>query len=253
MKAGRARAATLVLLCLSLVACSSQQSRTPGDEPRTPAEINAELGMRYMQQGNLDVALKKLKRALEQDPDLAMAHHYMALLYERYDSTEEAERHFRKALSITPDDPSLKNNYGVFLCGQERYQEAVNIFLEVAKSPYYSRPEEAYENAGLCALRIPDTANAEAYLRLALKFDPLRPVSLFQMARLSYEQGRYFPARGFLQRFERVSPHSAESLLLAVKVEHELENDQAVANYMKMLTDNFPGSAELNEARKVIR
>lgn len=253
MKTGWARAASLILLCLALVACSSQKPRSSDDTTRTPAEINAELGMRYMQQGNLDVALKKLKRALEQDPGLAMAHHYMALLYERYDSDEEAERHFRKALSITPDDPSLKNNYGVFLCGRQRYQEAVDIFLEVAKSQYYSRPEDAYENAGLCALRIPDTANAEAYLRLALKFDPLRPVALFQMARLSFEQGRYFPARGFMQRFERVSPHSGESLLLAVKIEHELENDQAVANYMKMLRDNFPGTAELNEARKVIR
>ncbi len=251
MKAGWALA--LTLLCLVLVGCSSQQTRSSDNTPRTSAEINAELGMRYMQQGNLDVALKKLKRALEQDPDLAMAHHYMALLYERYDSAEEAERHFRKALSLASEDPSLKNNYGVFLCGRQRYREAVDIFLEVAKSPYYSRPEEAYENAGLCAMRIPDMPNAEAYLRLALKFDPLRPVSLFQMARLSYEQGRYFPARGFMQRFERVSPHSAESLLLAVKIEHQLENGQAVANYMKMLRDNFPGTAELNAARKVIR
>ncbi len=251
MTAGWKQIAGLALLLLALAACSSKPTKID-NEPRTPAEINAELGMRYMQQGNLDIALKKLKRALEQDPDLAVGHHYMALLYQHYDSDEEAEKHFSKALSITPDNPSLRNNYGVFLCQHKRYQEAVDTFLKVAKSPYYSRPEEAYENAALCALLIPDVENGEAYLLQALKFDPLRSIALFQIAKLRFEQQQLEPARTFMRRYEKVSLPTAESLWLIIRIENQLRNPAAVKAYMQMLRRNFPDSAELREAEKVI-
>ena len=99
MTIGRLSRILWLVLSLSLlpVACSTQHGRNPEGQ-RSPAQINAELGVRYMQQGNLDVALDKLKRALEQDPKLAAAHHYIALLYNRLGSPDLAEKHFQRAL-----------------------------------------------------------------------------------------------------------------------------------------------------------
>jgi len=38
----------------------------------------------------------------------------------------EAESSFKKGLALAPRDPTLLNNYGQFLCAQERYDEIGN-------------------------------------------------------------------------------------------------------------------------------
>ncbi len=241
--AGRPWLWLALMLALMPVACSTHSGRA-ADAQRSPAQINAELGVRYMQQGNLDVALEKLRRALEQDPKLPSAHHYIALLYDRLGSPELAEKHFQRALALSPKDPALLNNYGVFLCGHGHYDAAIERFLETLEVTEYRRPDEAYENAALCALRIPDRGRAEAYFRRALKVNPLRASSLYQMMKLSVEAQRYSLARDFLKRYERVAPHDSRSLWLALQVEEKLGNARAAAAYRKLLEERFPDSPE---------
>ena len=65
----------VLVLVLVLSGCASKQAQQSAE---SPAQINARLGLNYMQQGNYEIAMEKLKRALEQDPNLADAHHYIA-------------------------------------------------------------------------------------------------------------------------------------------------------------------------------
>ena len=232
-----------LLLAVMLGACSAQQSRDPG-QPRSPAEINAELGLRYMQQDDYEVALEKLKRALKQNPRLASAHHYIALLYDRLGSSDQAGQHFALAISLAPNNAAIQNNYGVFLCKQGHYRQAEERFLQVLKVPDYKRPDETYENAGLCALRIPDKQKAAGYFTRALAFNPLRTNSLYQMMKLSLDGGRLQEAEGFLRRYEKLAAHSPQSLLLAVRIERRLGNQTALRAYMQQLRSRFPDSQE---------
>ena len=72
----------------------------------------------------------------------------------------------------------------------------------------------------------------------------MRASTLYQMMKLNYEEQRYLQARAFLQRFERVAPHNARSLWLALQVEKHLGNQRRVAAYARMLRDKFPDSPE---------
>ncbi len=233
----------MVLLGAAVLAGCATAGRG-GEEQRSPAQINAELGVRYLQQGNLDVALEKLRRALEQDPELPAAHHYIALLYSRLGSPEAAERHFQRALKLSPRDPALINNYGVFLCDHGRFEEAISSFLRTLELAEYRRPDEAYENAGLCALRIPDRTRAEGFFRRALEANPLRTSTLYQMMKLSYEAQRYEEGRVFLRRYERVARHNPRTLWLALQLEKALDNPKGVATYAQLLREKFPDSRE---------
>lgn len=235
-----------LLLAFTLAACTSQPRH--GDA-ESPAEINARLGLSYMQQGSYDVALEKLQRALEQDRNLPVAHHYIAALYNTIRNYELADEHYRRAARLSPNDASILNNYGVFLCEQERFREAEDRFVRAAGIAGNRNPDEAWQNAAFCMLRIPDPDKALNYFREALDVNPLLPSPLYQMSRLNLEAGNAMAARGFLQRYEAISRHTSESLWLGVRIERELDNRAAANDYARQLRDEFPRSDEAAKLR----
>ena len=89
------------------------------------------------------------------------------------------------------------------------------------------------------------------YLRRALKLAPDFPDALITMTKLNYEQKDYLKTRAFLQRYEAVAQHDAESLLLAYRVEMAA-NDQRSANKYKLLLEaHFPDSDQAQEVRRL--
>ncbi len=216
----------------------------------TAAEANAALGLGYMRQGNYGEALRKLKRALKQDPDSVRAHHYIAELYNRLGETELAGKHFARALKLSPRDASLRNNYGVFLCTQKRYAEAEEQFQVAVRDPLYAGRAESYENAALCALHAGDEEKAESYFHAALKLNPRMPKSLFKLAEINYRKQRYLPARAYLQRYEAIAPAVAEILWLGFRIEKAKGNEEAAATYARRLEQSYPDFAPWRQYQK---
>ena len=234
-----------LVLVLTVTGCvTTGGDEMPKSNPRDAAKINAELGLQYMEQGNDELAMQKLQHALKLDSRSADAHHYIALLYVKLGKNSEAERNYSEALALTPSNPMLLNNYGLFLCRQGKLEEAQKKFLAAAKQSFYKTPEVAYNNAGICALEVPDQAKAEEYFRDALKVNPNMPDALFEMADLKFKQGKYLHARAFIQRYLDVAPVAPAVLLLAIKVERNLGDQGNAAKFAKQLQDKFPTSQE---------
>lgn len=240
------------LLALVLVAsgCAGTSKR---DTRESAAEINTKLGLAYLQQGDTELAIEKLKKALEQDRKLATAHHYIAEAYRQTGQYDDARDHFKQALSLAPDDGATHNNYGVFLCDIDDFKEADRAFLRAVKVRHYATPADAYENAGLCALREPDLKRAEERFRAALKLKPQRVRSLYQMTELSFTDKSYLEARAFMQRYEAVGQHTARSLWLGVQIERELGNWDDAAKYGKQLGERFPDAEETRLYRELAK
>lgn len=231
----------LLALLLGLAACANQAPRFSGQsDDKRAAQANADLGFEYIRQGDYPRALGKLRKALEQDPNQPQAHSALALLYQQLEEYGQAEVHFKKALAYSDKNPNIQNNYGVFLCGRGRHQEALGYFMEVAKNPLYPQPETAYTNAGVCARRIPDVQLAEGNFREALQRNPQYAEALAQMASMSYDQGDYMRARAFIQRYESVAPESPQMLQLALRTERQLGNGRAAARYEQRLRSTYP-------------
>lgn len=230
-----------IVLVSVLAACAAPAHKT---NSRAAAEINAELGLAYMQKGDYEHALEKLKHALSFDPQSTNANHYIAEVYQQIGDIKSAESHYRKALAATPADPMLLNNFGVFLCRQKRLDEAQTHFMTAAKQPFYKTPEVAYSNAALCALEQPDEAKAEQYLRAALQLNPSLPAALYEMAALKFRQQEYLSARAFLQRYFTAERASPQSLWLGVRVEKQLGDEASAAKYAMQLKRDFPLAAE---------
>jgi type IV pilus assembly protein PilF len=233
----------IMLFTTVLGGCASQPSHE-GIDVTKAAETNATLGLRYMQQGNYELALEKLNKALSFDKSYGPTHHYLAELYRRLEKYDEADKHYRDALYYSKDDSSLYNNYGAFLCNRNRYEEGEQQFLQVLKNPVYPHKDQIYENLGLCVERKPNVERAEEYLRSALRFNPRLSKSLLAMARLSFAKGEYLTTRAYLQRYLDVARHTAESLWLGIRTERLLGDKNAVSSYGLWLKSNFPEAPE---------
>ena len=244
------KAAALVMAAI-LAGCVSTGSDMPQSHPRDAAKLNAEMGLQYMEQGDDELAMEKLQHALKLDPHSADANHYIALLDVKLGKSKEAEEHFRAALDGTPNDPNLLNNYGLFLCRQRHLDEAQEKFLAAAKQPFYRTPEVAYNNAGVCAMEVPDLAKAEEYFRAALRLNPKMPDALYEMAVLSFKQQQYLHARAFLQRYMESAGASPQVLLLAARVERKLGDETSAAKFARQLRDTFPTSPEADALSEV--
>lgn len=233
----------VIVVLLVLTACVSTNSK-PIVDTEAAAKINTELGLHYLQQGNTALALNKLERALDYEPNYADAHHYMAETYHHLEIYDVADIHYRKAIKSKPADPAIHNNYGVFLCGLGKFELAEKHFLTAAKSYRGNMSAEAYENIALCAKRNDDLVKAEKYFRKALKRNPLLAKSLFHMADTTFKQGAYLSARAFIQRYFSVESKSPESLLLGIKIENQLKDNKLAKTYARSLIIKFPESKE---------
>ena len=239
-----------VLLAAGLLAACVSSSSVPGDKVslQQASQFNVELGVAYMQQGRRDLAMEKLQLALKQDSDNANAYMAIGLLYNSTGDTQRADENFRIALRKAPDNPQTQNNYAVFLCQHGKPRESEQYFLKAAENPLYPTPEAAYTNAGVCANKIPNRTEAAGYFRRALAINPNFPDALYQMARMSYEQKQYLEARAFIERFISAAPKPRpEVLLLGMRTERALGNQQAAVNYAKQLIRQFPNSPEAQQ------
>ncbi len=235
----------LVLIAALLAGCAS------GGDQREASRINTQLGINYLQQGNLNQANESLEKALSQNRRNAEAHAAMGVLSERLEKYEDADHHYRRSLRLDDEQPSVRNNYGRFLCNRERYEEAEEQFQRAIEDPLYERRHVALANAGLCALQAGRKDDAEEFLRHSLERQPDFAPALRRLAELRYESGDYVSARGYYQRFIEQSSQNAATLLLGVRIEEALDNLDDAASYALRLRSQFPDSDEAQELRRV--
>jgi type IV pilus assembly protein PilF len=230
----------VLVLCFALVLLQACQQGTilnaegaQAQKRKDAASYNTQLGMAYLKQGDRPRAKRKLLTALDLAPNSADVNVAMAYYLEKTGDVKEAHRYYQQALSLAPTSGAQLNNYGAFLCRLGRYKEAEAYFLKAVKDVQYVHTAEAYENAGLCATAIPDYPKAENYFTRALKHDPLRKQSLYELVRLERKQNHNALALRYLQRYPRLSLSDANLLAMAIDLSHKMGNAKAEAAYKK--------------------
>ncbi len=212
------RGAAWLALAAALVLVQGCASRGGDDKVdlEKAAALYADLGGRYLRQGEVERAEAKLERALELDDENADAHFYMAEVARRLGDPEKAEYHYRRAVRLDGENAGALNGFGAFLCERDRYEEAKEQFEKAAGLSSNRAPERAYENIALCALRAARNEpqggkayrlyldEARRYFNEALKLDPEMARPLFRLARIAYREGEYRRAADYLKRLDAV-------------------------------------------------
>lgn len=208
------------------------------------AKSYTQLGLGYMREGELELAWRRLHRALEVEPNYSAAHNGMGVLYERLKQPSKAEEHYQRAVTLNPTDSSAQTNYGSFLCRQGRVEEAEQRFLQALKNSLYATPEIAYANAGVCLQGDGQPEKAERYLRQALEINPRLSPALYSMAEIKLAAGSPLHARAYFQRYLEVGEQTPRALWLGIRIERQLGDREAVSSYSTRLRTRFPDAEE---------
>jgi type IV pilus assembly protein PilF len=242
---------TMLGLVVMLAACVSDPSTEFPENMRKASSFNSELGLGYMRQGNYDAALKKLQTALEQNPNNGDAQQYIAVLYQTLGERKKAREHFERALELMPDNLFLKNNYGVFLCEEKKFDESRVYFKEVLADPLYKNKYQVHENIGLCALSQGNISLAEQNFQSALNMAPRSAKSLLGMAQLNFDQQNFRKSRDYMYQYLQVAPQIPASLWLGILLAKQSNNNNRIASYSILLKGKYPNSEEAAKLRKM--
>ncbi|VAW88348.1 hypothetical protein MNBD_GAMMA16-687 [hydrothermal vent metagenome] len=218
------------------------------------ARIYAEIGLGHLRNGRSDLAKERLHKSIENNPNYAPAHHYLAQVYFQLGNREQARQYYESALKLDSSNPFLQNNYAVFLCDTGKIDDAEMWFLKLADNINYSMPHSLYENLGNCVYRGQSPAQkmrAETYFKRALSYEPTLIISLSKMAEINLNKGEHFKARAYLERFMALETYTPEMLLLGVKVEKQLGDNEMMAYYKTLLMERFGRTIQAEQASRI--
>ena len=253
-KTSISKLAPILLLLLGVAACSTT-SETVGAKknpsivnagPDKKALVHTQLARGYMEQNQYATAKAQLERALEISPSHSDSNYVMALLMMKLEQYSEAEYHFTRAVKSDKENSSAAHDFGAFLCQINKPVKAVEYFDIAASNPLFAQAKLSYARAGQCIANI-DKKRAENYLLKALAIDKrLRP-ALFSLAQLKYAEGIHLSARAYIERYLAITVPQPESLLLAYKIESNLNASEQANAYRSKLLTTFPGSKQARE------
>jgi type IV pilus assembly protein PilF len=225
-----------------LAACSTTSDNSHAIKS---AKVHTELAGLYYQRGQLGIALDELTQALNADSDYGPAYNMRGLVHMALREDKDAEEDFRRSLYLDDTNSDAHNNYGWFLCQQDRAKEAIPQFMAAIKNPLYTTPGLAYLNAGLCSRKAGNNKDAEYFLQQSLQLQPDSAQTLFALADLSFANADYFAAKKYFADLSQKSDNlTAEQLWLGIRINRKIGDRNTAASYATQLRNRFPNARE---------
>jgi type IV pilus assembly protein PilF len=226
---------------------SGREIRTESDQTDNDrrARTRFELATAYFSRGQMEVALDEVKLALAAKPDMAEAYNLRGLIYSSMSEPGLAEESFRRALQLNGRDADAMHNFGLFLCQQRRFADADAQFTAALAQPQYRDVVRTLVAQGVCHARNGQLDGAERALLRAYELDAANPFIAYNLTvvlyrRADYERARFYIRRVNLQRDQS----SAQTLWLATRIEHKLNNPRGVDELGGQLKARYPNAPE---------
>jgi len=209
------------------------------------AGVRLELASLYFSRGQFNTALDEIKLAIQADPNYGAAFNLSGLIYASLGNPAQAEASFRRALQINPRDADTMQNYGWFLCQNQRFKEAEEQFQQALVQPNYRGAARTLRAMGLCQARDNRLADAEASLMRSYQIDPSSAETAYTLADVQYRRGEYDRARFYIDRVNKSPEQSnAQTLWLGARIEYKLGNRPLAQGLGDQLRKRYPQSPE---------
>lgn len=167
------------------------------------------LGVFLLNSGKSDEAVKHFAKALEIKPDYSEAHNNMGLFLASQGRLPEALFHYTEALKLKRDNEKAHNNLGIVLANMNRPDKAMEHFRDALKI----NPENAaaYNNIGSVLAMQGKVSEAIGYFEMALKYDAENAMAHNNLGLALVYVGRFDEANDHFAEALKINPHYLEA------------------------------------------
>lgn len=259
----------LTTLTVLLTACQSTSQNTtsvyqgtdPSQRKRDKMELaqaRTALAGQYINQRQLDAAKRQLDEAIEAQPNYAPAYDMMGNLLKIEGSPSNianAEKYFKKAISLDPDFIQARNNYGVYLSELGRHQEAIEQFNIAGSTLGYHNRAGALENLGLTYLKMNNPKAAEMAFNKAIETESATVTAKMEMIDILIGRHESLKAKAYFNDLKTMAqlhnqPMPSRLLYQGVRL-GILQNDrQEVQRLSSQLLSQHPLSDEAKQLKQ---
>lgn len=247
---GLATLGALLLLLGALTGCVTETTERAPAPKDVQLQAHLDLARGYLENRDFNRAREPLERALDIDPRSAEAATLMGVLYQSQNEPELAERYYRQALRNDPSFAMALNNYGTFLYGRGRFEDALDPLRRLCQDPDYRDRARAYLSLGLTELKVGNEDRARSAFERSLSFNTVLPRSALELAFLDFQDGDYAEANRYYGMFRERARQSPRSLCLGIDLARQAGNDDQRASYEIALKNLYPDSTEARSCLK---
>ncbi|WP_024872844.1 type IV pilus biogenesis/stability protein PilW [Tolumonas lignilytica] len=208
------------------------------------SKTRIQLGMGYLNKGEMASAKYNFEKAIELAPSSAEAYLAMAYYYQSVGDNLSAQKTYEQLVSSHGNDPDVLNNYGTFLCRNHNYAQADSMFMRAVAQPRYLKMDDTYENAALCAVESGKKDKAKEYYRLALGYNPQKVGLMLDLAEIALNEHNPTDAESWLRAFRKKANDTAQSLWLSIRTAQAQGRIADIHVFGQSLVQQFPSSVQ---------
>jgi len=170
----------------------------------TPAESLFHAARAHLDAGDPVAAAADLRAALALEPAAAALHANLAFALAAGGDASAAERHYRRAIALAPDEPQTWLNLGALLTAQHRPDAALDVYADAP--PHVQATAALLSNRSMALACAGREREAEAGCCRALEIDPGYTRASFNLAYLLLRQGRWTEGWQRLEARDWIAP-----------------------------------------------
>lgn len=240
----------LALLGLLGGCATSGGSSTNENDPNSKTNIQRrarahyKMGGSHLQEGQVALAIRELRRAEEMAPDDKWIQLALADAYRLRARFADSEKHLLKALALEPEFQQAQLTLSAIYIQLERYGEAIQLTEALADDPTFPIPWAALTNQGWAYYKLGQLGPAAEALELAIEYHdgywrPMLTLGIIEAERGNREQA--------IAHFERVveldpgPPAEAEANYRIAEIYIAQGDRERAVEYLTASADQRPG------------
>ena len=237
---------------LSLSGCVTTVTGNNIEEASEDARVKAQIDLArgYLAKNSYQSARRPLDKALEINSRSVEANVLKAIIHQREEEIDLAEKHYKLALKYEPNNAQALNNYGGFLYSQGRLKAAVVPLRKAVKDTGYAARSQAFVNLGLVEASLDNTEAARSAFERSLMLNTKQTRSHLELADIYFTSGNVMRAADHYGLFRSGERQTARSLCLGVRIATALELPDEQSSLRLALKNLYPGSAEAKNCER---
>ena len=178
--------------------------------PEEKAKGYYQIGVAYLQMGEIPLALNYLLKARKLSPKDPKIYNAIGFAFLKRGDYKRAESYLKKALSLKKDFSEAWLNLGILYEEKGDLKRAEECYLKALENPLYLTPEAAYYRLALLELKKGNREKAKRNLIMAIRNNQDFAPAYIELAKLLEDEGKLEEAKDIYFRLISLYPKLQE-------------------------------------------